>query len=246
MAQIYFSVPVIEDGILYNLPNIEWNILNNGVVEQGTLGSHLTHVRRRNETRHDEVMPDFGDIGQRPGLEMDGVPIIVELPLTPPVCQDPNDLGVIEPLVESIERLQGDRIKIIKLVDRLPAEVYQHTPHPDLLDDVGGEVGVEFSHHTHRSWTRWLAKRPPSLGRNSLTEEVVGVVETLFFDKGPVLADGAEPIGGTLVDKPRDIKIRGRVLTGPSPFSRQLLPLTRHWCNKDILDCRRSEVYNVA
>ena len=177
----------MEDGILYNLPNIERNILNNGVVEQGTLGSHLTHVRSRNETRCDEVMPDFGDIDQMLDLEVDSVSIIVELPLTPPVCQDPNDFGVVRPLVEPIERLRGDRIKIIKLVDRLRAEVYQHTPHPDLLDDAGGEVGVEFSHHTHRSWTRWLAKRPPSLDRNSLAEEVVGVVETLFFDKGPVI-----------------------------------------------------------
>ena len=73
------------------------------------------------------------------GLEVDGVPITVELPLTSPVCEDPNDLGVIRP----IERLWGDRIKIIKLVDRLRAEVYQHTPHPDLLDNVGGEVGVD-------------------------------------------------------------------------------------------------------
>ena len=63
MPQVHLSVPVMEDGILYNLPNIERNILNDSVVEQGTLGGHLTHVRRRNETRRDEVMPDFGDIG---------------------------------------------------------------------------------------------------------------------------------------------------------------------------------------
>ena len=204
----------MEDGILYNLPNIERNILNNSVVEQGTLGSHLTHVRRRDETRRDEVMPDFGDIGQMLGLEVDSVPIIVELPLTPPVCQDSNDLGVVGPLVELIERLRGDKIKIIKLIDRFRAEVYQHTQHPDLLDDVGGEVGLELSHHTHHSWTRLLAKHSPSLGRNSLAKEVVGVVETLFFDKGPVLADGVKLIGGTLIEKPRDIQIRGRILTG--------------------------------
>ena len=231
MPQVHLSIPVMEDGILYNLPNIERNILNDSVVEQGTLGSHLTHVRRRNETRRDEVMPDFGDIGQMLGLEVDGVPIIIELPLTPPVCQDPNDLGVIGPLVEPIERLRGDRIKIIKLVDRLRAEVYQHTPHPNFLDDVGGEVGIEFSHHTHRSWTRWLAKSPPSLGRNSLVEEVIGVVETLFFYKGSVLADGVEPIGGTFVDKPRDIESRSWVLIGPTLFSGQLFPLTRHRLN---------------
>ena len=218
----------MEDGILYNLPNIERNILNDGIIEQGTLGSHLTHVRRRNEMRRDEVMPDFGDIGQMLGFEVDAVPIIVELLLTPPVCQDPNDLGVIELLVEPIERLRGDMIKIIKLVDRLRTEVYQHTPHPDLLDDVGGEVGVEFSQHTHHSWMKWLAKRPPSLGRNSLAEEVLRVVEALFFDKRPVLTDGAEPIGGTLVNKLLDVESRGWVLTNPTPFSRQLLPLTRY------------------
>ena len=228
MPQVHLSVPVMEDGILHNLPNIEQNILNDGIIEQGTLGSHLTHVHCRNATRRDEVMPDFGDIGQMLGLKVDGVPIIVELPLTPLVCQDPNDLGVIGPLVEPIERLQGDMIKIINLVDRLRTEVYQHTPHPDLLDDVGGEVGVEFSHHTHRSWTRCLAKRLPSLGRNSLTEEVVEVVVALVFDKGPILTDGAESIDDTLVNKPRDVESRGRVITNPTPFSRKLLPLTRH------------------
>ena len=164
MPQVHLSVPVMEDGILYNLPNIERNILNYGIIEQGTLGSHFTHVRCQNETRRDEVMPDFGDIRQMLGLEVDGMALIIEFPLTPPICQDPNDLGVVGSLVKSIERLQGDIIKIIKVIDRLRAKVYQHTPHPDLLDDVGGEVGVEFSHHTHRSWMRWLAKCSPSPG----------------------------------------------------------------------------------
>ena len=236
MPQVHLSVPVMEDGILYNLPNIERNILNDGIIEQSTLGSHFTHVRRRDETRRDEEMLDFGDIGQMLCLEVDGVALIVELPLTPPICQHLNDLGVIGPLVELIERLRRDMIKIIKVVDRLCTEFYQHTSHPDLLDDVGGEVGVELSHRTHRSWMRWLAKRPPSLGRNSLAEEIIRVMETLFFNKRPILADGAEPIGGTLVDKPRYIKIWGRILTGPTPFCRQLLPLARHWCSKDNRD----------
>ena len=100
MPQVHLSVLVMEDGILYNLPNIERNILNDGIIEQGMLGSHLTHVRRRNETLRDEVMLDFRDIGQILGLEMDGVPIIIELPLTPPVYQDPNDLEVIGLFVE--------------------------------------------------------------------------------------------------------------------------------------------------
>ena len=63
MPQVHLSVPDMEDGILYYLPNIERNILHDSVVEQGTLGGHLTQVRPRNETRRDEVMPDFGDIG---------------------------------------------------------------------------------------------------------------------------------------------------------------------------------------
>ena len=225
---------LIKDGILYNLPNIEWNILNDGIIEQATLGSHFTHVRRRNEARRDKVMQDFRDICQMLGLEVDGVALIVEFLLTPPVCQDPNDLGVIESLVKSIERLRGDMIKIIKVVDRLRIEVYQHTPHPDLLEDVGGEVSVEFLHHTHRSWMRWLAKCSPSLGRNSLAKEVVRVMETLFLNKISILTDGAEPIDGTFVNEPRDIKIRGWVLISSTSFGRQILPLTRHWCTKEF------------
>ena len=146
----------MEDGILYNLPNIEGYVLDDGVVEQGTLGSHLTHVRCRNETRRDEVMPYLGNIGQMFGLEVHGVPFTIELPLTPPVSQDLEDLRVVGPLIEPIKRLRWDRIKIIELVDRLRAEAYQHSMHPDLFYDMGGEVGKEFSHHTHRSWTRWL------------------------------------------------------------------------------------------
>ena len=61
MPQIHLSVSVMEDGVLYNLPNIKRNILNDGIVEQGTLGGHFTHVRHRNEMRRDEEMPNFGD-----------------------------------------------------------------------------------------------------------------------------------------------------------------------------------------
>ena len=229
MPQIHLSVPVMEDGVLYNLPNIKRNILNDGIVEQGTLGDHFTHVHRRNETRRDEVMPDLGDIGQMLGLEVDDMALTVEFPLTPAISQDPNDLGVVGALVKPIKRLRGDMVKIIIVIDQLRTEVDQHTPHSNLLDDVGGEIGVEFSHHTHRSWMRWLAKCSPSLSRNSFAEEVVRVMKTLFFDKRSVLADGAELIGGTLIDKPRYIINGGRILTGPTPLCRQLLPLSRHW-----------------
>ena len=53
VPQVHLRVLVMEDGILYNLPNIEWDILDNGEVEQRTLGCHLTHIRRRDKTRSD-------------------------------------------------------------------------------------------------------------------------------------------------------------------------------------------------
>ena len=114
----------MEDGILYNLPNIEGYVLDDGVVEQGMLGCHLTHVRRRDETRRDEVIPDLGNIGRMFGLEVHDVPFVIELPLTLPVSQDPEDLRVVGPLIEPIKRLMGDWVKIIELVDRLRVEVY--------------------------------------------------------------------------------------------------------------------------
>ena len=228
MPQIHLSVPVMEDSVLYNLPNIKRNILNDGIVEQGTLGYHFTHVRRRNETRRDEVMPDLGDKGQMLGLEVDGLALAVEFPLTPAISQDPNNLGVVGALVKPIKRLRENMVKIIIVIDRLRTKVDQHTPHSNLLDDVGGEIGVEFSHHTHRSWMRWLVKCSPSLSHNSFTKEVVRVMKTLFLDKRSVLEDGAELISGTLVNEPRDIVIWGRVLTGPTPLGRQLLPFSRH------------------
>ena len=98
----------MEDGILDNLPNIERDILDDGVVEKGTLSSHLTHVRHRNKTRRDEVMPDLGNIGQMLGLEVHGVPFVVQLPLTAPVGQNPDDLGVVWLLIEPIKRLRWD------------------------------------------------------------------------------------------------------------------------------------------
>ena len=77
MPQVHFRVPVMEDGILDNLPNIKGYVLDDGVVKQGTLGGHFTHIRRRNETRHDEVMPDLGNIGQILGLEVHDVPFTI-------------------------------------------------------------------------------------------------------------------------------------------------------------------------
>ena len=93
MPQIHLSVPFMEDSVLYNLPNTKRNILNYGIVERGMLGCHFTHVRRRNETQRDEVMPNLRDLSQMFGLEVDGMALAVEFPLTPPISQYPNDLG---------------------------------------------------------------------------------------------------------------------------------------------------------
>ena len=85
VPQVHFRVPVMEDRILYNLPNIEWYILDNGEVEQGTLGCHLTHIRRRDKTRSDEVMLHLGNEGQILGLKIDCVARTIDSPLTPAV-----------------------------------------------------------------------------------------------------------------------------------------------------------------
>ena len=110
MPQIYFGIPVMEDSILYNLPNIKRDVLNDGIVEQGTHGCNFTHVRRRDETRCDEVMPCLKDKGQVLGLEVDCMALTIELPLAPTISKYPNDLGVVGVLVKPIKRLRRDMI----------------------------------------------------------------------------------------------------------------------------------------
>ena len=163
------------------------------------------------------------------GLEVDSMALTIEFPLTPAISQNSNDFGVVGVIVKPIKRLRGDMIQMIIVIDRLRTEVDQHTPHSNFLNDVGGEIDVEFSHHTHCRWMRWLAKCSPSLSRNCFAEKVVRVMKTLFLDERAVLADGAEPISGTLVHKPRDIIIWGRVLAGPALLGRQFLSFSRHW-----------------
>ena len=110
VPQVHLHVPVMEDGILYNLPNIKRYILYDGVIEQGALGCHFTHVRRRNKTRRDEVMPDLRYKGQMLSLEMDCMAGAIDFPLAPAIGQDPDDLWVVGVLVKPIERLIWDMI----------------------------------------------------------------------------------------------------------------------------------------
>ena len=218
VPQIHLGVPVMEDGILYNLPNIKRYILYDGIVEQGTLGCHFTHVRHRNKTRRDEVMPHLRYEGQMLGLKVDCMARTIDFPLTPAIGQDPDDLWVVGVLVKPIERLRWDMIETIKAIDRLRTEVDQYASHPYFLKHVGCEIGVELSHHTHRSWMRWLAQGSPSLSRYGLPKEVIRMVETFLLYEGSVLANGAKPIGGTRIHEPRE----------PTPLGRQFLPFTRH------------------
>ena len=90
------------------------------------------------------------------GLEVDGMPLGIKLPLTLPVGQYPNDSRVIGLRIEPIKGLKGNWIKVIILVDRLRAEVYQHPAHPNLFQNVGGEIGVKFSYHTRGNGVRRL------------------------------------------------------------------------------------------
>ena len=147
----------MEDGILYNLPNIEWDILDDGEVEQGTLGCHLTHIRSRDKMRSDEVMPNLGNVGQMLGLEIDRMARTVDPPLTSAFGQYADDLRVVGVLAELIKGSRRDMLQAIEAIDRLRTEVDQYAPYPDLFEDMGCEIGVKFSHHAHRCWTRWLA-----------------------------------------------------------------------------------------
>ena len=103
VPQVHLRISVMEDGILYNLPNIEWDILDDSKVEQGSLGCHLTHICRRDKTRSDEVMPNLWNVGQMLGLEIDRMARTVNPPLTPAFGQYSDDLRVVGVLAELIK-----------------------------------------------------------------------------------------------------------------------------------------------
>ena len=108
VPKVHLGIPVMEDGILYNLPHIKRYVLDDGIIKQSTFGHHFTHIRRRNETRCDEVMPYLGDEGQMFGLEVHRLPFTINLLLTLPVGQYPNDFRVVGLRMESIKGLKGN------------------------------------------------------------------------------------------------------------------------------------------
>ena len=108
MPKVHLRIPVMEDGILYNLPHIKRYVLDDGIIKQGTFGRHFTHIRRRNEKRCDEVRPYLGDEGQMFGLEVHRFPFTINLPLTLPVGQYPNDFRVVGLCMKPIKGLRGN------------------------------------------------------------------------------------------------------------------------------------------
>ena len=154
------------------------------------------------------------------GLEIDRMACTIDSPLTPTIGQYAYDLGVVGVLVEPVKCLRGDMLETVKTIDRLRTEVDQYASHPDFLQHMGGEIGVELSHHTHRCWMRWLAQSTPSLSRNCLAEEVIGVVKPLLLDERSVFANNAKLIGGTRIHKPTDIISGSQVLAGMTPLGR--------------------------
>ena len=95
MPEVHLSVPVIEDGVLYNLTDIKRDVLNNGEIEQCLFRCHLASVYRRDETRGDKMVPHLRYIGQMFGLEVHGVALVIQFPLTLPICEQPKDFQIV-------------------------------------------------------------------------------------------------------------------------------------------------------
>ena len=170
------------------------------------------------------------------GLEVPRKPVTILFPVPLPVGQYSNDLKVVRPLMEHVKGLRRDRVKVIILVDRSRAKVYQHTVHPNLFHGMGGEIGIEFSYHARSSWTRRLAQGLPSLRCNSFAEEVLGVVKPLLLNEGSVFANEAKLLSCTFIDKLGLVICTGGLVTSPPALGGHLLALTRHrhgWIGKD-------------
>ena len=216
MPEVHLSVSVIDDGVLYNLTDIKWDVLNDGKIEQSPFRRHLANVHRRDEMRGDKMVSRIRYIGQMFGLEVHGVALVVQFPLTLPICEQPKDLRIIRVLVKPIKGLRGDRLKIVIVVDRLRTELYQHPTDADLFEHIGRWVGVEFSHkhRDHRSWG--LAQCTPTLPRNGLRKKIVGMLKSLLLNEGAIGRDEAELLNRALIDKFTVIVGLRRFVTGPA------------------------------
>ena len=138
MLEVHLSIFVIEDSILDNMSDIERDIMNDDIIEQGPLGRHFTHIGCRDEIECDEVMPYLGDVGQMFGLEVHYVPFIVKFSFALPVCQHPKNFRIVRDFVEPIIGFRVNRLKVIIFIDRLRTEVYQNSTHLDPFQYLGG------------------------------------------------------------------------------------------------------------
>ena len=137
MPEVHLSVQVIEDGVLYNLTDIKRDVLNDGEIEQSPFHRHLAYIRRQDETRGDKMVPHLRFIGQMFGLKVHGVALVVQFPLTPPICEQSEDFRIVRVLVKPIKSLGVNRLKVVIAVDRLCNEVYQHPTDSDLFEHMG-------------------------------------------------------------------------------------------------------------
>ena len=86
MPEIHLRIFVIEDYILYNLPNIKWNVLDDVIVVGMRRDKYeIIPISRQDETRCDEVLPYLRNVGQVFALEVHDVLFTVKFPLTMPV-----------------------------------------------------------------------------------------------------------------------------------------------------------------
>ena len=108
------------------------------------------------------------------GLEIYGVARAIDPPLTLTFGQHSDDLMVVRVLAELSEGARWDMLEAIVAIDRLRAEVDKYTSHPDLFEDVGGEVGVEFLNYAHGRWARGLAQRGQPLASIVLLKKSSG------------------------------------------------------------------------
>ena len=77
VPEVHLSIPVIEDGILYNLTDIKRDVLNDGEIEQCSFRPHVANVRCQNEMRGDKMVPHLRYISQVFGLEVHSVSLVV-------------------------------------------------------------------------------------------------------------------------------------------------------------------------
>ena len=124
MPKVHFSVLVGEDNILYDLPHIKGDVLNNSIIQQGAFSRHFANISSRNEAGSDEVMPYFGDVSQMLGLEMHRMPLTVSLPLTLVISEHSMHFGVVGVFLKSIVSFIIDWFQMTKLVDRPRDEIY--------------------------------------------------------------------------------------------------------------------------